>query len=114
MFDALVTALQALGTPSAGRATIPFLVGETNNAEPNYGTIRIVGEASAEWADDEQVNQAFEGYVDVFIKKDDIQPIKAVQDVFRACGVSFELYSIQHENYNKIVHYEWIFRLEAL
>lgn len=114
MLDELVTALQELGTPQTGRATIPFFKGEMYNAEPNYGTVTLTGEATALWADGQMQEQALEGSIDVFIKESDIQPITAVQDILKAQGISFELYSIQHERDRKLVHYEWVFRLEGL
>ena len=114
MFNELVTALQALGTPAAGRATIPFYAGEMHCAEPNYGTVRIDGEGGALWADGEQQEQAIQGSIDVFIHEKDIQPIAAVQGILKAQGVSYKLYSIQHETARKLIHYEWVFELEAL
>lgn len=114
MFNELVTALQALGTPAEGRATIPFYAGEMNNAEPNYGTVRLDAEGDALWANGEQQEQALQGSIDVFINEKDIQPIPAVQAILRAQGVSYKLYSIQHETARKLIHYEWVFELEGL
>ena len=52
--------------------------------------------------------------MDLFCRSVDRTNFHAVQNALKASGVSWDLYSIQREPANRIIHYRWAFELEVL
>lgn len=108
MYSKLKAALSASG--------IPFAEYAWNNAPHtgSYGVISLDTEADAVWSDNRQQEQAVQGTVDLFCHGTNLDDMRLVQRVLNDSGVSWGLNSVQHEREKHLVHYEWVFELEAL
>lgn len=108
MYEALKAALQNSG--------IPFEEIAWANAptEGSYGVIALDGEGAALWADDTMCCCAISGTIDLFVRGSSRTDMLAVQSILSDQQVSWRLESIQFEPERRIMHYEWLFELEAL
>ena len=108
MYEALIALLEATGIPAAE--------GPWNNAPQSgsYLEYQLEGQGAAFWADDEMQEQAISGSVDLFCRTNSREDFHKVQQALDASGVSWQLFSIQREVKNRLVHYEWTFELERL
>lgn len=108
MYNNLIALLQALG--------IPYAEGAWNRAPQtgDYLAYALDGQGDSLWGDDAQQQQAILGSVDLFCRSTDRTHFNAVQNALKASGVSWDLYSIQREPANRIIHYRWAFELEVL
>ena len=108
MYDALIQLLEATGIPCAEGAW---------NRAPQTGSYIVYaldGQGESLWADDAQQQQAIQGSVDLFCRTAERAQFNAVQNALRASGLSWDLYSIQREPENRLIHYEWVFEMEVL
>lgn len=79
----------------------------------DYGAVALDGAGASVWADDRMQEQALEGTVDLFTRDEGHPQMKAVQAALDRSGVSWRLNSIQYEENTGLMHYEWVFELEA-
>lgn len=108
MFNELVTALKATGIPFAEYAW-------DVRPKVNYGTIAIDGAGQHSHADNHTIDQAIEGTVDLFTYDNDRSVIDLVQNVLDTFdGCAWYLESVQYESDTRLIHWEWVFQLEAI
>lgn len=106
-FDQLLTALEETGIPFAQYAW-------DSPPESDYGVISLDGGPSVIWADDHMTEQALEGTVDLFTRSADREQMERIQSILNALpGVAWRFSSLQYENDTRLLHWEWIFQLEA-
>ena len=107
MFDELMERLNNTGIPfrESGWAVAPAT---------DYGVIDIDGGGASEWADDRIVNQAVQGTIDLYTRGAGRAQMKTVQEALNEAGVSWRFNSCQYEEDTKLMHYEWVFELEAI
>lgn len=107
-YNNLVTALKATKIPCEeyGWETCP---------KGTYLTVALEMEAGNLNADDQKVERAFEGSIDLFFKKKaDIPRLLAtVEEVLAEhCGSCWRAEMMQHEDGTGYFHQEWIFQVE--
>lgn len=108
MYDALIALLQA--------TKIPCAEGAWNNAPQSgsYIVYALEGEGDTLWGDGMQLHQVITGSVDLYCRDNDRTDFNKVQTALAASGLSWDLYSIQREATNRLVHYEWVFEMEKI
>lgn len=108
MYNELVTALKATGIPFAEFAW-------DRRPNVNYGVVAIDGAGQHEHGDNVTTNQAIEGTVDLFTYGNDRAEVSTIQSVFDGFeGCSWYLESVQFESDTQLIHWEWVFQLEAM
>ena len=106
VYDALLTALKALGLPIAEYAW-------DSRPDSDYLVIGIDSEAASLEADGQKVNQAPQGTVDLFTLTNDRAVMQSVQSALDALdGCAWYLNSVQYEDDTRLLHWEWVFALE--
>lgn len=95
--------------------TIPFAeYGWRTRPDSDYGIISLEGDASSDDGDDEHINVAKEGSIDLFIRSGDNSKIDAVRSAIESvCGSSFYESNRMYESANRVLHVEWVFQLEC-
>ena len=105
-FSELMTALNSTG--------IKFTAYRWDKAPAApYGTAQLEGGADSTPADDMIINQAVRGSIDLYAPSQSTTYPQAVQAAING-HVAWRLNSVQYEDAPRLVHYEWIFELEAL
>lgn len=108
MFDDLVTALKATGISIAENAWDQRPAG-------NYGVIAIDGAGQTVAADNRIQLQSIEGTVDLFTTTNDRTDMAKIQKVLNDTdGCAWYLSSVQYEQETHLIHWEWVFQLEAI
>ena len=106
MFDELLTMLNGSG--------IPFVSYRWDKAPAApYGTVQLEGGADTVAGDGSIIQQAVRGSIDLYAPDDSTLWPTAVQDAINGF-VAWELNSVQYEDAPRLVHYEWLFEMEAL
>lgn len=83
-------------------------------ATANHGTPYIVygvDGANALAGENAHTEEADQGYIDLFTKSPSDSLIKDIPSALEAGGVSYYLESVQYEEENGILHYEWIWEV---
>lgn len=80
----------------------------------DYGVAALDGGGDTVWADDAMQEQALSGTVDLFTRDEGYPQMFAVQEALNRSGVSWRINSIQYEEGTGLMHYEWVFELEAI
>ena len=107
MYDNLVIALKASGIPFAEYAW-------DIRPKVNYGVVAIDGAGRHAAADNHVEHQAVEGTVDLFTYTNDRQDVDTIQQVLNDFdGLTWYLESVQYESDPRLIHWEWVFQLEA-
>lgn len=106
LYQQLIEALQASGIPFAE-------VSWDQRPDTNYGVIAIDGAADTLAADQQIVNQAPQGTVDLYTRSNDRADMQTVQDILNGFdGCAWYLNSMQYEDNERLIHWEWVFSLE--
>ena len=108
MYDALLSALQAIG--------IPFQeYGWDQRPDVDYGLVSIDGAGEVVAADNHIQEQAIEGTIDLFTHGNDRASMAAIQGILDGLeGCAWYLNSVQYEQETRLIHWEWVFQLEAM
>lgn len=105
-FTELLTALNSTG--------IKFTAYRWDKAPtPPYGTAQLEGGSDSAAGDDTIIYQAVRGSIDLYAPEHSSTWPQAVQAAING-SVAWRLNSIQYEDAQRLVHYEWIFELEGL
>lgn len=108
MYEKLLRALKGTGIPFAE-------VAWDQRPARDYGVIAIDGAGDSLGADMEIVCQAIEGSIDLYTYGNDRTHVATIQGVLNGMdGCAWYLNSIQYEQENRIIHWEWIFQLETM
>ena len=107
MYEALKSAIQLSGIPLAEYAW--------NNAPQtgNYAVIALDSEAAGISGDNRKVDYATQGTVDLFCRTKDPADRRALEEIFNRLEIAWEWNSTQFEQDKKLIHYEYVFELEA-
>lgn len=66
-------------------------------------------EQSATSADNYKREQAVQGTIDLYTKKEFDPFVDSIQDALNDARISFYLNSVQYEDETELIHYEWVF-----
>ena len=80
----------------------------------NFGTVQLDFEAENEIGDNNKLDRAWEGSVDLFTHGKEMMIVAAVESVLEdVCRGSWYLNSEQFENKTGLIHREFVFQIEA-
>ena len=80
----------------------------------NFGTVQLDFEAADDIGDDQKIDRAWEGSVDLFTHGKEMMIVAAVETALESvCGGSWYLNSEQYERETGLVHREFVFQIEA-
>ena len=80
----------------------------------NFGTVQLDFEAADDIGDDQKIDRAWEGSVDLFTHGKEMMIVAAVETALESvCGGSWYLNSEQYETDTGLVHREFVFQIEA-
>jgi len=68
-------------------------------------------QADSLWADGKMQEQAIQGTVDYFTRKELDPNVKKIQKALNDAGISWRLNSIQYETDTRFQHYEWVWEI---
>ena len=108
MYETLVNALKATGIPFAEYQWRTRPAGA-------FGVVQLERSASTVEGDDQIQERAYEGSVDLYMPQRDTDKIEQIEEVLRDnCDGAFVLSAILYEEETGLLHYEWVFQLEAI
>ena len=80
----------------------------------NFGTVQLDFEAADDNGDDQKIDRAWEGSVDLFTHGKEMMIVAAVERALESvCRGSWYLNSEQHERETGLIHREFVFQIEA-
>lgn len=80
----------------------------------NHGTVQLDFEADDDNGDDQKIDRAWEGSVDLFTHGREMMIVAAVETALESvCSGSWYLNSEQYERETGLVHREFVFQIEA-
>ena len=80
----------------------------------NFGTVQLDFEAADDTGDDQKIDRAWEGSVDLFTHGKEMMIVAAVETALESvCSGSWYLNSEQYETGTGLVHREFVFQIEA-
>ena len=80
----------------------------------NYGTVQLDFEAGNEIGDNNKLDRAWEGSVDLFTHGKEMMIVAAVESALEdVCRGSWYLNSEQYERETGLIHREFVFQIEA-
>lgn len=80
----------------------------------NHGTVQLDFEAANDNGDDQKIDRAWEGSVDLFTHGREMMIVAAVETALESvCSGSWYLNSEQYERETGLVHREYVFQIEA-
>lgn len=80
----------------------------------NFGTVQLDFEAADDIGDDQKIDRAWEGSVDLFTHGKEMMIVAAVETALESvCGGSWYLNSEQYERETGLIHREFVFQIEA-
>lgn len=104
MFEAMIENIKATGIPCA-----------------HYGWREAPKDRYIVWAEDgsdaqisaegQNAERAITGTLDLFVKTDDMQDMRAVEAAFNRSRVAWYLNSVQYEDDTGLIHYEWVWEV---
>lgn len=107
MFDSLVLLLKAI--PGVQFAEYEWKTRPTGN----FGTVQLDFEADTDTGNDQKIDRAWEGSVDLFTHGKEMMIVAAVETVLESvCSGSWYLNSEQYERETGLIHREFVFQLE--
>ena len=108
MYNRLIDMIRAAGIPVAEVSW--------NNAPQtgNYAVIMLDSEAASVSGDNKKVDYAAQGTVDLFCRSKDRADCRALEGIFNALEIAWEWNSTQYEADRHLIHYEYVFELEAV
>ena len=108
MFDELVMQLQAI--PGVAFSEYEW----RTRPEGDHGTVQLDFEAEDDNGDDEKLDRAWEGSVDLYTHGKAMMTVAAVESALEnTCSGSWHLNSEQYERETGLVHREFVFQIEA-
>lgn len=108
MYETLLSALRATGIPFEEYAY-------DQRPDTDYGIIAIDGAGEVVAADNHIQEQAIEGTIDLFTHSNDRAHVATIQGILDGMeGCAFYLSSVQYEQETRLIHWEWVFQLEAM
>lgn len=108
MFEALLEDLQE-------NSGIPFAECEWETRPTgSFGTVQIDGSGASDNGEDQKLEQAAEGSVDLYLRGGrDAETVMKVTGILRKhCGASWRKNSQQYERETHLLHIEYVFQLE--
>ena len=80
----------------------------------NFGTVQLDFEAADDIGDDQKIDRAWEGSVDLFTHGKEMMIVAAVETALESvCSGSWYLNSEQYERDTGLIHREFVFQIEA-
>lgn len=90
---------------------VPVYHLEAHEQTDQYIVYAEDGQADSLWADGKMQEQAIQGTVDYFTRKEFDKNVKKIQKAFNDAGISWRLNSIQYEDDTRLTHYEWVWEI---
>ena len=80
----------------------------------NFGTVQLDFEADDDNGDDQKIDRAWEGSVDLYTRGKEMMIVAAVETALESvCSGSWYLNSEQYERETGLIHREFVFQIEA-
>lgn len=80
----------------------------------NFGTVQLDFEAADDIGDDQKIDRAWEGSVDLYTHGKEMTIVAAVETALESvCSGSWYLNSEQYERETGLIHREFVFQIEA-
>ena len=80
----------------------------------NFGTVQLDFEAADDNGDDQKIDRAWEGSVDLYTNGKEMMIVAAVETALESvCSGSWDLNSEQYERETGLIHREFVFQIEA-
>ena len=80
----------------------------------NFGTVQLDFEAADDIGDDQKIDRAWEGSVDLYTHGKEMMIVAAVETALESvCSGSWYLNSEQYERETGLIHREFVFQIEA-
>ena len=106
-YEALVAALKLTSIPVAE-------YGWRNRPEGAFGVVQLDFEADDDNGNDQKIDRAWEGSVDLFTHGRKMMIVAAVETALESvCSGSWSLNSEQYEQQTGLIHREFVFQIEA-
>ena len=90
---------------------VPVYHLEAHEQTDQYIVYAEDGQAGSLWADGKMQEQAIQGTIDYFTRKEFDPNIKKIQEALNGAGVSWRLSSIQYETDTRFQHYEFVWEI---
>ncbi len=97
--DALLSVTSRVHHYFAGKQECPYIIWAEDSQ---------AGEA---WSDNRMGEQAIQGTVDYFTRQESDPAVDRIQQALNDAGIPFRLNSVQFEEKERIIHYEWVWEL---
>lgn len=108
MYETLVSLLMASGIPFQEYAW-------DQRPDSDYGVIALEGAGDTLAGNQHIQNQAIEGSIDLYTHSNDREKAATIQAILNSLdGCAWYLNSIQYEGDTRLIHWEWVFQLEAM